>query len=141
MRYAHLREEIAFLFGYCWSVLRPMALELGRRLVAAGTFVHAEDTFYLVTEELREAIEARGSGTALPRLGQLAAERRELREARKRHRPPAVVPAEAMQNKQIAPMMEAQILDNDKQSIRAGPASSELPVVVGVAGARSDRLD
>ena len=29
----------------------------------------------------------------------------------------------------------------DKQSIRAGPASSELPVVVGVAGARSDRLD
>ena len=30
---------------------------------------------------------------------------------------------------------------NDKQSIRAGPASSELPVVVGVAGARSDRLD
>ena len=33
------------------------------------------------------------------------------------------------------------LLNNDKQSIRAGPASSELPVVVGVAGARSDRLD
>ena len=32
-RYAHVREELAFLFGYCWSVLRPMAFELGRRLV------------------------------------------------------------------------------------------------------------
>ena len=140
MRYAHLREETAFLFGYCWSVLRPMALELGRRLVAAGTFVHAEDTFYLVTEELREAIEARGSGKALPRLGQLAAERRELREARKRHRPPAVVPAEAMQNKQIAPMMEAQILDNDDSSdtmggyaVSSGRVTARASVVRGPA--------
>ena len=81
-----------------------------------------------------------GSGTALPRLGQLAAERRELREARKRHRPPAVVPAEAMQNKQIAPMREAQILDNDDSSdtmrgyaVSSGRVTARASVVRGPA--------
>ena len=64
-----------------------MAFELGRRMVAASTFVNAEDTFYLVTDELKGAIEARQSGRSLPRLGELAAQRRELREARKKHRP------------------------------------------------------
>ena len=37
-RYNHIREETSFYFGYTWSVLRPMAFELGRRLVDAGTF-------------------------------------------------------------------------------------------------------
>ena len=98
-RYAPVRDEVSFLLGYCWSVVRPMAFELGRRMVEVGTFLEAEDTFYLVTGELDQAIEARQSGKALPQLGALAAERRELREARKKHRAPAVVPEEARANK------------------------------------------
>ena len=94
-RYNHIREETAFYFGYTWSVLRPMAFELGRRLVAVGTFVEAQDTFFLVTDELKRAIEARKTGTGLPELGELAAERRELREARKLLHPPGTIPEEA----------------------------------------------
>ena len=94
-RYNHIREETAFYFGYTWSVLRPMAFELGRRLVDAGTFLDPEDTFFMVTDELKRAIEARKTGTGLPELGELAAERRELREARKLLHPPGTIPEEA----------------------------------------------
>ena len=94
-RYNHIREETAFYFGYTWSVLRPMAFELGRRLVDAGTFLDSEDTFFVVTDELNRAIEARKAGTGLPELGKLAAERRELREARKLLHPPGTIPEEA----------------------------------------------
>ena len=94
-RYNHIREETAFYFGYTWSVLRPMAFELGRRLVDAGTFLDPEDTFFMVTVELKRAIEARKTGTRLPELGKLAAERRELREARKLLHPPGTIPEEA----------------------------------------------
>ncbi|MDE0450202.1 MAG: PEP-utilizing enzyme [Gammaproteobacteria bacterium] len=94
-KYNHIREETAFYFGYTWRVLRPMAFELGKRMVDAGTFRDQEDTFFLVTEELREAISARQQGQARPELGRIAAERRELREARKRHHPPGTIPPEA----------------------------------------------
>ncbi len=94
-KYNHIREETAFYFGYTWRVLRPMAFELGRRMVDVGTFRTAEDTFFLVTEELREAISARQQRQARPDLGRIAAERRELREARKRHHPPGTIPPEA----------------------------------------------
>ena len=94
-KYNHIREETAFYFGYSWCVLRPMAFELGRRMVDIGTFLDPGDTFFLVTEELRQAISARASGLARPELGRIAAERRELREARKRHHPPGTIPAEA----------------------------------------------
>ena len=94
-KYNHIREETAFYFGYTWRVLRPMAFELGQRMVDIGTFRTAEDTFFLVTEELREAISARQQGQARPELGRIAADRRELREARKRHHPPGTIPPEA----------------------------------------------
>ena len=94
-RYNHIREETAFYFGYTWSVLRPMAFELGRRLVDTGTLLDSEDTFFVVTDELNRAIEARKAGTGLPELGKLAAERRELREARKLLHPPGTIPEEA----------------------------------------------
>ena len=48
-RYNYIREEVAFHFGYTWSVLRPMAYELGSRLVAAGTFKRPDDVYFLVT--------------------------------------------------------------------------------------------
>ena len=94
-RYNNIREETSFYFGYTWSVLRPMAFELGRRLVDAGTFLDPEDTFFMVTEELKRGIEARKSGTGVPELGKLAAERRALREARKLLHPPGTIPEEA----------------------------------------------
>ena len=145
-RYAHVREELAFLFGYSWSVLRPMAFELGRRLVEVGTFLDAEDTFYLVSEELNQAIEAHASGTALPRLGELAAQRSELREARKKHRPPTVVPPDARDNERLAGAMQSEILDNDDSSdtmrgcaVSSGRVTGRASVVRGPA--EFDRME
>ena len=123
-KYNHIREEVAFHFGYTWPVLRPMALELGRRMVAAGAFRQADDVFFLVTEELRRAIAARAKGEALPEIGELADERRTLREARKRHHPPGTVPQEASQIEGIA-FKETQIKNDDaSDTMRGFPVSS-----------------
>ena len=123
IRYNAIREETAFYFGYTWSVLRPAAFELGQRLVDAGTFLDREDVFFMVTEELNRAIEARENGQALPELGELAAERRELREARKRHHPPGTVPEEASEIPSIK-FKETQIKNDDSSDTLNGFAIS-----------------
>lgn len=138
LRYNHIRESVAFHFGYTWCVLRPMARELGRRMVAAGTFKLPEDTYFLVTEELTRAIEARAKGSALPELGELAAARRELREARKRHHPPGTVPEEASQIKGLA-LKETQVRNDESSAtmhgfpVSSGRVTAPASVVLGPA--------
>ena len=97
-----VREESMFYLGSAWPVLRSLAAELGRRLVEVGTFRLAEDVYYCVTAELKEAIAALNANRALPEYGKRAAERRELREARKRLHPPGTIPAEASEIPGIA---------------------------------------
>lgn len=137
-RYNHIREEVAFHFGYTWCVLRPMAHELGRRLMAAGTFQQPTDVYFLVTKELGRAIAAREKGEALPELGAMAAERRQLREARKRHHPPGTVPEEASNIKGIA-FKETQIKNDDASdtmrgfAVSSGRVTARASVVLGPA--------
>lgn len=112
------------MFGYTWGVLRPMVEELGGRLVEAGTLNEPSDVYFLVTEELREAIAKRDNGESVPKFGELAAERRELREARKRHHPPGTLPMSASQIDGIA-FKETQIKNDEDSSIMRGfPVSS-----------------
>lgn len=85
-RFYSIREETMFHLGSAWPVLRPLAAELGRRLVDAGTFARPDDIYFRVSSEIRDAIEARAKGEARPHPGALAAGRRVLREARKRLR-------------------------------------------------------
>ena len=104
------RERAMFDLGRAWTVLRPLAKELGRRLVDARTLHAADDIFFLTTEELGRAI--RGlvalarlpdghrqahypDGPGLPHYARLAVERRTLREARKRLKPPLLIPGPA----------------------------------------------
>ena len=101
-RFYWIREESMFYLGSAWPVLRSFAAELGRRLVKVGTFRLAEDVYYCVTAELKETIAALKANRALPEYGIRAAERRELREARKRLHPPGTIPAEASENPSIA---------------------------------------
>ncbi len=137
-RYNYIREEVAFHFGYNWSVLRPMALELGRRMVEAGTFLTEEDTFFMVTEELERAIAARTDGKALPELGQRAAELRELREARKRHHPPGTVPEEAREDPGVS-FKETQILNDENSdtmrgfAVSSGRITAKASVILGAS--------
>ena len=123
-KYNHMREEVAFLFGYTWSVLRPMVFELGSRLESAGTLKQKEGAFFLTTSELQQAIESRKKNEALPHLGKQAEELRELRQARKRHHPPGTLPKVASQIDGIA-FKETQVLnDESSQTMRGFPVSS-----------------
>jgi pyruvate,water dikinase len=88
------REQALFYLGAGWPTLRRLALELGRRLVEAGTLTRPDDLFYLWKAQLEEAIAARQAGQALPELKQRVAGQRELQQARMRLLPPDVVPPE-----------------------------------------------
>jgi pyruvate,water dikinase len=120
-RFYFIREEVMFYLYIAWPVLRPLALELGRRLTDVGTIAAPGDVFYLVTDELNRAIEARKAGKALPEFVQLTAERRELREARKRLHPPGTIPSDA--NKHPGVRFKETQVSNDPNS----------PTLMGVA--------
>lgn len=86
-RYAPHREEALFHLGAGWPTLRRLALELGRRRVAAGTLADPDDVFYLQTAELERTVDR-----PAPELREAASARRALREARKRLHPPGMIP-------------------------------------------------
>ena len=88
------RDSAQFHVGAGWPILQRLALELGRRLVAVGTFTRADDVYYLEASELEQAIAASRENRALAEFKLLATERRELREARKRLDPPVMIPME-----------------------------------------------
>ncbi|MBI1294393.1 phosphoenolpyruvate synthase [bacterium] len=94
-RFSPYREEALFYVGAGWPVLRRLALELGRRLHAAGSLHSADHVFYLLTPELTAVSHAREDGVARADLADLARKRVQLREARKRLNPPLSVPADA----------------------------------------------
>ncbi len=124
LKYNFIREEVAFLFGYTWSILRPMAFELGQRLTEAGTFQQADDVFFLTSDQLEQAIAAKSDNRAMPELGELAAERREYREACKQHHPPGTLPALASEIDAVS-FKETQIKnDEDSNVMRGFPVSS-----------------
>ncbi|MCY3624323.1 MAG: PEP-utilizing enzyme [Gammaproteobacteria bacterium] len=106
-RYYPNRERAMFDLGRAWTVLRPLAKELGRRLVEAGTLHAPDDIFFLTTDELGRAVRSivalaglpeshrrahYPDGPGLPEYANLAVQRRELREGRKRLKPPALIP-------------------------------------------------
>ena len=82
------REEALFYMGRAWSVFRPWALELGRRLVEIGTLARPDDVFYLNSAELQAAVD----NSALPELKDQAAAQRNLRALRFRMAPPSAIP-------------------------------------------------
>ena len=51
------REDAMFHMGAAWAVFRPLALELGHRLVEVGTLSTGDDIFYLTNDELLLAVE------------------------------------------------------------------------------------
>lgn len=91
-RFAPYREEALFYIGAAWPTLRRLALELGRRLAAAGSLGVPDDVFFLTADELTGAILARAADRARPELARLARERGEVRKAQGRLHPPAAVP-------------------------------------------------
>ena len=123
-KYNYIREEVAFLFGYTWNVLRTMVEELGTRLTNAGCLSTHEDLYFLTSLEIQEIINGLSGGSPIDQYLEKSTERRELRDARKRHHPPGTLPMEASQIDGIA-FKETQILnDEDSVQLRGFPVSS-----------------
>ncbi len=118
-RFYFIREEVMFFLTSGWPILRQLALELGERLVDTGTINVPNDVFYLITEELTKAINARKENKAIPEYQQLTSERRELREARKRLHPPGTIPEDASNNPGVA-FKETQAKNDPNSDILKG---------------------
>jgi pyruvate,water dikinase len=118
-RYYPIREETCFVLGTCWPVLRGLGNELGQRLADDGTLSQADDIYYLMSAEIKQAIEARQAGRNDSDFRALAAERRELREARKRLHPPGTIPPEASQNPGVA-FKETQVVNDPNSAVLNG---------------------
>ena len=118
-RFYFIREEVIFYLTSGWPVLRLLALELGKRFVDVGSVNVPDDVFYLVTEELTKAINARKENKAIPEYQQLTSERRELREARKQLHPPGTIPDHASNNPGVS-FKETQTKNDPNSDILRG---------------------
>jgi len=94
-KFNYIREEVAFYFGYTWSILRPMAFELNQRLVDAGILSGDHDLFFLKSDEIEECIAALESGKPMEKYLSIVTGRINHREACKRHHPPGTLPSYA----------------------------------------------
>ena len=136
--YPH-REEVVFWLGGAWPILRKMATELGQRMVDAGSFEQAEDLYFLRTDNIEKAIAARAENRALPTLGQLAADERELREARKRIHPPGAIPIEDHANGAATQKLNAPD-SNTMSGFAVSPGRIEGEVSVILSPADFDKM-
>ena len=103
--------------------IRERILELGRRLAETATVSDPDDVFYLVTDELTRAIEARKRGDAVPEFVNLTAERRELREARKRLHPPGTIPLDASEDPNVKFKETQFVNDPSSDTLKGVPVS------------------
>ena len=128
------REEAMSHLGRAWTVLRPFALELGRRLMDRGSLHRAEDVFYLNSEELGRAIRSiiavdrlpethrqvhYPDGAALPALAHKAKDRRILRSRRKNLKPPLLIPGPPP----WAPLHSSSVDEEAENVLRGSPVS------------------
>ena len=100
-------------------------------MVEVGTFKQPDDIYLMYTAELEEAMKSRADNKAKPELGELAQERRELRERRKRLHPPGTCPPEASEMPGIA-FKETQIKNDDSSDTLMG-----IPVSPGTITAEA----
>ncbi|MEE8397992.1 MAG: PEP/pyruvate-binding domain-containing protein [Desulfobacterales bacterium] len=122
-RFYYIREEVMHYLYMAWPALRPLALELGQRLTDAGTLSEPDHVFYLLTDELKGAIAARKENKAVPEYLDLAAERFELREARKRLHPPGTVPFDASEDPSVKFKETQFVNDPDSDTMMGVPVS------------------
>jgi pyruvate,water dikinase len=94
-RFAPLREDALMDVGLGWPVLRRMAAELGRRLVAAGTLAGVDDVFWLTAAELQAAAGALDAGGTVADCRERAKERRATWQVQRRLTPPPSLPPKA----------------------------------------------
>jgi len=126
LKFNYIREEVAFYFGYTWSILRPMAFELNQRLVGADMLKGNHDIFFLKTQEIADCISLLESNKSTEKYIPLVEERINYREACKRHHPPGTLPSYASKVDGIS-FKETQRKNDDNSNEMLGfPVSSGI---------------
>ena len=126
LKFNYIREEVAFYFGYTWSILRPMAFELNQRLVGSSILKGNHDIFFLKTEEIADCISLLESNKSTEKYIPLVEERINYREACKRHHPPGTLPSYASKVDGIS-FKETQRKNDDNSNEMLGfPVSSGI---------------
>ena len=126
LKFNYIREEVAFYFGYTWSILRPMAFELNQRLVGASILKGNHDIFFLKTDEIADCISLLESNKSTEKYIPLVEERINYREACKRHHPPGTLPSYASKVDGIS-FKETQRKNDDNSDEMLGfPVSSGI---------------
>ena len=126
LKFNYIREEVAFYFGYTWSILRPMAFELNQRLVGASILKGNHDIFFLKTDEIADCISLLESNKSTEKYIPLVEERINYREACKRHHPPGTLPSYASKVDGIS-FKETQRKNDDNSNEMLGfPVSSGI---------------
>jgi len=91
-KFGPYREHVMFYVGAGWPTLRRFSSELGQRFVDAGILLEANDIYYLNSNEVAAAMDARSRHETLTEYIAFTKERRELRMRRKKLTPPSKVP-------------------------------------------------
>jgi pyruvate,water dikinase len=137
-----------FHMGKAWTVLRPLARELGQRLVDAGTLTYPDDIYFLTTDELARSIRTLVVATSrlaklrpdveiptgLPEYQQLTDERRQLREARRRLSPPMHVPGPPLWSPPAEP--DESVADSDTlkgSAVSPGQVTAQVSLILSPA--------
>ena len=131
LKFNYIREEVAFYFGYTWSILRPMAFELNQRLVGSSILKGNHDIFFLKTDEIADCISLLESNKSTEKYIPLVEERINYREACKRHHPPGTLPSYASKVDGIS-FKETQRKNDDNSNEMLG-----FPVSSGVITAKA----
>ena len=136
LKFNYIREEVAFYFGYTWSILRPMAFELNQRLVGSSILKGNHDIFFLKTDEIADCISLLESNKSTEKYIPLVEERINYREACKRHHPPGTLPSYASKVDGIS-FKETQRKNDDNSNemlgfpVSSGDITAKASVVTG----------
>ena len=102
-------------------------------MVEVGTFKQPDDIYHMYSAELEEAMALRSDGKSKPELGDLAQERRDLRERRKLLHPPGTCPPEASESPGIA-FKETQIKNDDSSDTITVEATMNVGMTMMLRG-------
>jgi rifampicin phosphotransferase len=93
---APVREDALADVGLAWPVMRRMLLELGRRLVEAGTLKLPADVFWLRRQEVEKLASSLDEGETRPgSLSEAVEQRKMLWRGRRRVTPPQLLPRDS----------------------------------------------
>jgi pyruvate,water dikinase len=91
-KFTPLREEGLADLGLGYPLLRRLLLELGRRLVLAGSIASDEDIFWLEEEDAQQAAALLDQDRSTPAMQEVIARRKAVWNAEKRVTPPSMLP-------------------------------------------------